>query len=120
MTDALVAASRASIEKGSKSFALASRLFDPVLRDRATLLYAWCRYADDVIDGQDAGFGRVDYAGTPAERLAELERGTRLALNSACHPEAHTLAGAHTLGCHPGEGRDPFSRDSAEGATPVG
>nr|WP_295663048.1 phytoene/squalene synthase family protein [Polymorphobacter sp.] len=82
MTDALVAASRASIEKGSKSFALASRLFDPVLRDRATLLYAWCRYADDVIDGQDAGFGRVEYAGTPAERLAELERGTRAALAS--------------------------------------
>jgi phytoene synthase len=80
MTDALVAASRASIEKGSKSFALASRLFDPVLRDRATLLYAWCRYADDVIDGQDAGYGRVEFPGTPAERLAALERGTRLAL----------------------------------------
>ncbi len=82
MTDALVAASRESIEKGSKSFALASRLFDPVLRDRATLLYAWCRYADDVIDGQDAGYGRVEYAGTPAGRLAELERATRLALSA--------------------------------------
>ncbi|WP_375396021.1 phytoene/squalene synthase family protein [uncultured Sphingomonas sp.] len=80
MIDPLVAASRASIAKGSKSFALASRLFDPVLRDRATLLYAWCRYADDVIDGQDAGHGRVEYAGTPAERLAGLEMRTRAAL----------------------------------------
>ena len=80
MSDALIAASRASIARGSKSFALASRLFDPELRDRATLLYAWCRYADDVIDGQDAGFGRVEHAGTPAERLAELEARTRAAL----------------------------------------
>ena len=80
MTDALVAASREAITKGSKSFALASRLFDPVMRDRATLLYAWCRHADDVIDGQDAGFGRVAYPGTPAERLADLEARTTAAL----------------------------------------
>jgi phytoene synthase len=80
LSDALIAASRASIARGSKSFALASRLFGPVLRDRATLLYAWCRYADDVIDGQDAGFGRVEHAGTPAERLAVLEARTRAAL----------------------------------------
>ncbi len=86
MTDPLVAASRASIDKGSKSFALASRLFDPVLRDRATLLYAWCRYADDVIDGQEAGHGRVAYAGTPAERLAALESRTKAALSYARHP----------------------------------
>ena len=82
MTDALVAASRAAIARGSKSFALASRLFDPVTRDRATLLYAWCRYADDVIDGQVDGFGRVASAETAAERLAALEAGTRAALAS--------------------------------------
>jgi phytoene synthase len=96
LTDDLVAASRASIEKGSKSFALASRLFDPVLRDRATLLYAWCRYADDVIDGQDAGQGRIAYPGTPAERLAALESRTKEALS---------------LGRHPGESRDPSPPD---------
>ena len=83
MTDALVAASRAAIARGSKSFAMASRLFDPVLRDRATLLYAWCRHADDVIDGQADGFGRVEYAGTAAERLAELETKTQAALAGA-------------------------------------
>ena len=80
MTDQLILASRASIAKGSKSFALASKLFDPATRDRATLLYAWCRYCDDVIDGQESGHGRIAYAGTPAERLAELEALTALAL----------------------------------------
>ena len=80
MTDALVAASRAAIARGSKSFALASRLFDPVTRDRATLLYAWCRHADDVIDGQVDGFGRAEATGTPAERLAALEEATRAAI----------------------------------------
>lgn len=94
MTDTLVAASRASIERGSKSFALASRLFDPVLRDRATLLYAWCRHADDVIDGQDAGQGRVMYAGTPAERLHDLEVRTRAALSAAVLPDRAAEAAA--------------------------
>ena len=80
MSDPLVAASRDAIARGSKSFALASRLFDPVTRDRATLLYAWCRHADDVIDGQVDGFGRVEGRGSPADRLAALETGTRAAL----------------------------------------
>ena len=78
--DELILASRASIAKGSKSFALASKLFDPATRDRATMLYAWCRHCDDVIDGQESGHGRVDYAGTPAERLATLEALTAQAL----------------------------------------
>ena len=80
MTDALVAASREAIARGSKSFALASRLFAPVERDRATLLYAWCRHADDVIDGQVDGFGRVPVTASPAARLAALETRTRAAL----------------------------------------
>jgi phytoene synthase len=83
VTDPLVAASRAAIARGSKSFALASRLFDRVTRDRATLLYAWCRYADDVIDGQVDGFGRVEAVGTSDERLAALDAGTRAALAGA-------------------------------------
>jgi phytoene synthase len=44
-----------SIAVGSKSFAAASRLFDPVTRRSAVMLYAWCRHCDDVIDGQEAG-----------------------------------------------------------------
>lgn len=48
-----------SIEVGSKSFAAASRLFDPATRSSAVMLYAWCRHCDDVIDGQQAGHDAV-------------------------------------------------------------
>jgi 15-cis-phytoene synthase len=53
----LVEQARISIARGSKSFALASKLFDPVTRERAWLLYAWCRACDDLADGQDLGHG---------------------------------------------------------------
>ncbi|MFZ2995262.1 phytoene/squalene synthase family protein [Sphingobium sp.] len=52
---ALVTHARDSIARGSKSFAMASKLFDPVIRERAWLLYAWCRKCDDIADGQDHG-----------------------------------------------------------------
>jgi phytoene synthase len=54
---ALVAHARETIAKGSKSFAAASRLFDPRTRERAQLLYAWCRACDDIADGQQLGHG---------------------------------------------------------------
>jgi 15-cis-phytoene synthase len=79
MTDVLGHA-RAAIARGSKSFAMASQLFDPVTRDRAMMLYAWCRHTDDVIDGQILGQGRNDDRRPPAERLAEVERLTEMAL----------------------------------------
>jgi phytoene synthase len=44
-----------SIAKGSKSFSLASRLFDRDTREKAWLLYAWCRRCDDLADDQDHG-----------------------------------------------------------------
>ncbi|HEV2593698.1 MAG TPA: phytoene/squalene synthase family protein [Sphingomicrobium sp.] len=53
----IIAGARVSIERGSKSFRAASRLFDRVTRDRACLLYCWCRHCDDVCDGQIYGFG---------------------------------------------------------------
>ncbi|MEG8222274.1 phytoene/squalene synthase family protein [Sphingomonas sp. HH69] len=52
---ALVAHAKQSIARGSKSFAMASTLFDPQTRERAWLLYAWCRKCDDIADGQDHG-----------------------------------------------------------------
>ena len=55
--DAIVATAQESIARGSKSFALASRLFDRETRERAALLYAWCRRCDDIADGQDHGHG---------------------------------------------------------------
>jgi phytoene synthase len=54
---------REIISKGSKSFSLAARLFDPQTRDAAIFLYGWCRYCDD----------QVDEAGKSGDR-EELER----------------------------------------------
>lgn len=79
----IVARARASIGKGSKSFAAASRLFDPVTRERAWLLYAWCRAADDLADGQQMGHG-MHAVDDPAERLALIRARTDAAL--AGHP----------------------------------
>ena len=71
---ALVAASRESIARGSKSFAAAATLFAPDVRERAWLLYAWCRACDDIVDGQDHGHGmtRVDDAVARVEEVAAL------------------------------------------------
>ena len=76
---ALVAAARETIARGSLSFSLASRLFDRATRERAWLLYAWCRHCDDVMDGQALGGGmtRVD---DPAQALAAVRVGTSRAL----------------------------------------
>lgn len=78
MTDAVLAASKASIVKGSKSFRSASRLFEPEVREDAWLLYAWCRACDDEIDGQDHGFGHenlsVEEQKRRLERLYDLTR----------------------------------------------
>ena len=72
--DEIVAGARDAIQKGSKSFRAASRLFDPVTRERAWLLYCWCRHCDDVADGQLYGFGH----GTRGN-VAVLRGKTRLA-----------------------------------------
>ncbi len=52
-----VATGRAVIAHHSQSFALASRLLPRAVRDRAVIVYAWCRRADDAVDapGADAG-----------------------------------------------------------------
>lgn len=64
---------------GSKSFALASKLFDPATRERAWLLYSWCRACDDIADGQDHG-GALSRVENPEERLAYLREMTERAL----------------------------------------
>lgn len=75
---ALVAHARDSIARGSKSFALASKLFDPVTRERVWLLYGWCRACDDLADGQDHG-GTMEQVVDPAARLAEIRYKTAAA-----------------------------------------
>ncbi|MEP2988165.1 MAG: phytoene/squalene synthase family protein [Parasphingorhabdus sp.] len=53
----LIIHAKTSIERGSKSFARASKLFSKQTRERAWLLYFWCRACDDLADGQDHGHG---------------------------------------------------------------
>ena len=72
--DDIVAAARVSIERGSKSFRAASRLFDRRTRERAWLLYCWCRHCDDVSDGQIFGF-----SGGETGSVAQLKADTRRA-----------------------------------------
>lgn len=82
MSDELLDAAGSAIALGSRSFALASRLFDPAVRRRAILLYAWCRHCDDMVDGQQSGRGVEGVAaaaGSP-ETLAALARATDRAL----------------------------------------
>ncbi|QTD56753.1 phytoene/squalene synthase family protein [Parasphingorhabdus cellanae] len=68
----LVLHAKASIDRGSKSFALASKLFAKQTRERAWMLYAWCRECDDLADGQDHGHGM---SATPAsEKTIALMR----------------------------------------------
>ncbi|MES2337056.1 MAG: phytoene/squalene synthase family protein [Pseudomonadota bacterium] len=79
---ALVAAAGQTIAHGSKSFAAASRLFDRRTRDRAWLLYAWCRACDDLADGQDLGHGQTHVTDAPA-RIAQIRAKTEAALAGA-------------------------------------
>lgn len=79
--DHVIANSRASIKKGSKSFSAAARLFDPEMRRHASMLYAWCRHCDDVIDDQHMGFAAPDakpetVPATQEARLAQLRART--------------------------------------------
>ena len=69
-----------TIQAGSKSFATAARLFDESTRQSAVMLYAWCRYCDDQIDGQQLGHGQQQGdRSLAADCLAALEWSTRRA-----------------------------------------
>jgi len=79
--DDIVELSRQTIERGSKSFAAAARIFDPATRASAYLLYAWCRHCDDLTDGQDLGREAADLPPEIARsRLEDLRARTRAAL----------------------------------------
>ncbi len=68
-----------TIARGSKSFRMASRLFDRRTRERAWLLYAWCRACDDLADGQALGHGQSRVADAQ-ERLSAMRVKTAAAL----------------------------------------
>lgn len=77
----LIAYASESIAVGSKSFGLAAKLFPAEIRKDAVMLYAWCRHADDLIDGQDMGMTQdPDYKTGQAERLVTLRAETARAL----------------------------------------
>ncbi len=81
MTDAVITSSEQAIAQGSQSFATAARLFDRRTRDDAVMLYAWCRYCDDVIDGQTLGHDQVgNFRDGQQHRLAVLRQQTAAAL----------------------------------------
>lgn len=50
------------IDVHSRSFSLAARFLSPAVHDRAVVLYAWCRRADDAIDltGPEDGRGELE------------------------------------------------------------
>lgn len=73
-----------TIAVGSKSFATAAKLFDPATRRSVLMLYAWCRYCDDVIDGQELGFNAAPVDSALAEeRMEMLKNQTRRAWEGA-------------------------------------
>lgn len=78
MTDSATS-SEAVIQRGSKSFATASRLFDSRTRLLVWDLYAWCRHCDDVVDGQELGHGALSTEADGAA-LVELRERTEQAL----------------------------------------
>lgn len=80
--DRLVEHGQAVIERGSKSFAAAARLFDPRTRASAYLLYAWCRHCDDQTDDQQLGFeGSQLPLEEGRQRVDALREATRRALS---------------------------------------
>jgi 15-cis-phytoene synthase len=93
---ALVASAAESIARGSKSFAVASKLFDKPTRERAWLLYAWCRACDDLADGQDHGGARETVV-DPQARLGTIKFLTNAALagQTTGNPASTPMIGDH-------------------------
>ena len=67
------------IAKGSKSFFLAAKLFEPETRHAAFFLYGWCRYCDDQVDQVRNGETQADVA----QRLKILKDNTAAAFSFA-------------------------------------
>ncbi|GIZ52719.1 phytoene/squalene synthase family protein [Noviherbaspirillum aridicola] len=95
MMESVSAYSEQSIRLGSKSFARAAALFEPRMRESVMMLYAWCRYCDDVIDGQVLGHDQ--------HRLSQADKNRRLALlreetEKVCDGHASDLPAFAALG----------------------
>jgi len=107
--DSVVAHSGESIAKGSKSFSGAAKLFDPKLRASVHMLYAWCRYCDDEIDGQHLGFAQAgnETADWAARHAALVDR-TRRALAGEPTDDPHFAAVQRVFAAHAIPARHAF------------
>ena len=114
--DPIVAQSEAAIREGSKSFAGAAKLLAPDVRESVVQLYAWCRYCDDVIDGQTLGHDAdADEAGSES-RLVTLREQTQLAIDGGkvdgVFAALQRVVQRHGIpGQHPHELLDGFAMD---------
>jgi len=82
---------REMIRRGSKSFSLAARLFDPATRDAAFFLYGWCRYCDDQVDQ----FGKNESPAELHRRLQALRARTAAAFSPGPQREPVFIALQH-------------------------
>lgn len=118
---ALIDTSRLIIQRGSKSFATAAKIFDEETRDNAYMLYAWCRHCDDVIDNQELGFNsQPQDAAVTRKVLDELRRKTQAAIDDVPSDD-HVFEGLRYVlkknaipGRYPLELLEGFAMDSGE------
>lgn len=82
--DADLAACRELLRNGSRTFLAASRMLPAAVRDPACALYAFCRVADDAVDGGERDARAVERL---RERLARAYAGRPVA-----HPADRALA----------------------------
>jgi len=100
MPDALTPEVRAALNecreimtKGSKSFSLAAKLFDPQIRDAAVFLYGWCRYCDDQVDDASKAANQLELEAS----LKTLKEKTASAFTLAPQQEAVFIALQHIV-----------------------
>ena len=117
----IVDRSRLIIQRGSKSFAAAAKLFDQETRDNAYMLYAWCRHCDDVIDNQELGFdSKPQAAAKTRDILAGLKNQTQAAIDDIPSDEPvfeglrYVLKRNEIPGRYPLELLEGFGMDAAE------
>ena len=91
--EAALAQCRWMIAKGSKSFSLAAKLFDPATRDAAVFLYGWCRFCDDQVDEAAEQLDRAELEA----RLQALKDNTASAFTDAPQVEPVFIALQHIV-----------------------
>ncbi len=116
----IIDTSRLIIQRGSKSFAVAARLFDQETRENAYMLYAWCRHCDDVIDNQQLGFNSSPQPAEVTQAiLRELRRKTQAAIDDQPSDETvfeglrYVLRRNEIPGSYPLQLLDGFAMDAS-------